>query len=182
MRKRARIAAAGLAVGLLAGGSGVAVAATSGSPAAAKRSCGVAKDKSVVGLDASPVAVKAALRDAKAASTPQDGLLAPAAVAVFARDLHISTAKAQAVLSPVRLKKIVAVQKMMVFPKQALHDFAVRLGVGDERAKQVLGDIGTVAKPGDANFAAVARSLGKTPQQLSAALVQLKRELITCHP
>lgn len=199
MRKRTRLMAVGAAIGIVAGGSGVAVAATSGSSspagAAAKKHCVVVKAKSgtaadvtavfekagVTGVHATPVALKTALRDAQAASTSQAGIVSSGSVAVFARDLHLTTAQAQKFLGWTRIVKSSGAKKAQTLPQTAVHDLATRLGVSDDRAGQVIASLGSTkgrVSPADAGFVAMARGLGVTPRQLAAALLQMKRDFV----
>jgi len=141
MRSRTKLIAAALVTAALAAGSaGAAVASTTGTKPGAPAATGPAGEKRAgnSGPGGQPGGSKAA--SAKAASAKAVAQPGPGAfTAAVARELHVSTARAESALRPL-----------------------LAAGMTDSSSPE---------------FAAVANSLGVTPQQLLGALTQAKQSL-----
>lgn len=189
MRHRTALLAAGTALLLLTGTTAATAAGTDAGPAG-----GTAGKKPPQCAPAKPNGkLENALRDVKIALGANGGKVTDKVVAIFARDMGISTAKARQVLEQVFRDGRSGPKKpgdpgkggkddksgpATVFTAA---DLAKALGVSKAKAQTALdalqklakGPRGTVDENSPA-FAAVAAKLGVTPQQLTKAIIQLK--------
>jgi hypothetical protein len=124
---------------------------------------------------------------------PKLGLLDPGAVAVFARSLGIPVPRARAVLRYLVAAWAVAQKDkqgstVTALPPAAVAFFAKTLHVSTKRAQVALDRLMKLSAgprgidPTDPAFARIARSLGVSPKQLTAALIALKKFLAHLPP
>jgi hypothetical protein len=186
----------------MAGTTGAAAARTAvagklaGEPAQDPVLVGAAKrfGLSEAALERALVAVKTYL--AGLGSEPKRGLLAPVAVAVFAKNLGIPVPQAQAVLRYLQAAwaadgkekgKEKGKSGSVALPPAAVAFFARTLHVSVKQARTALDAILKLADkkgldPKDPVFVKIATSLGVAPQQLLDALVALKKYLAEHDP
>jgi hypothetical protein len=100
------------------------------------------------------------------------------AVAAFAKELKVSVARAEQALDKLSGKD----KPQPGVPEQAVELLAAELRISAGRARQVFDDLAKIKyKPGDIvdspAFAALAKSLGLTPQRLLAVLRKVKEQV-----
>ena len=185
------------AAAVIAGASGaVALANPSSTPTPkATASAGIAADPNVARVAAqlgvSVDRLLQALPKAKMAAAADGSLTGNAAARAVAADLGVSPAQAQRALRELAGAAEPgsgAKSATPMPPDQALPALAARLHVSTARAAEVLDALNRMADPGHGvdpaspAFAALARSLGKTPGQLAQILEGWKRALRSTMP
>ena len=193
-----RVIVGGIAAAAVIAGASCAVALANPSSAPTSKataSAGIAADPNVARVAAqlrvSVDRLLQALPKAKMAAAADGSLTGNAAARAVAADLGVSPAQAQRAL-----RELVggaapgsgAKSATPMPPDQALPALATRLHVSTARAAEVLDALNRMADPGHGvdpaspEFAALARSLGKTPAQLAQILEGWKRALRSTMP
>jgi hypothetical protein len=179
---------------VIAGASGAVALAnpSSGPTPKATASAGIAADPNVARVAAqlgvSVDRLLQALPKAKMAGAADGSLTGNAAARAVAADLGVSPAQAQRALRELVGAAAPGSGAKSATPRppdQALPALAARLHVSTARAAEVLNrmaDPGHGVDPASPAFAALARSLGKTPAQLAQILEGWKRALRSTMP